>query len=224
MTDDNALQMARERIQLIQLFEIEDSECQLMGLTDHGDRLFFSITPNSLRNTWSLSLSFIRIRPPYLKYGMGHGLNHVFEPCIVPSSSPQQVRHCSADNGVLFLNALKPNRSDCVLLIDRNDMECEESKLAGNPQLVETDPVAEDGNPIVALGQMPLTQCATTEAMSRLYSRREFRKYNAGRPYVGIKPLSIEALLPQPIMLCLRQRSMVFYRMRRHCDVLRQLL
>merc|ERR1719242_644300 len=229
MTDDNALQMARERIQLIQLFEIEDSECQLMGLTDHGDRLFFSITPNSLRNTWSLSLSFIRIRPPYLKYGMGHGLNHVFEPCIVPSSSPQQVRHCCAGNGVLFLNALKPNRSDCVLLIDRNDMECEESQLGtgSNPQLiesVETDSKAEDGNPIVALGQMPLSQCATTDSMLRLFSRREFLKFNAGRPFVGIKPLSIEAMLPQPIMLCLRQKSMVFYRMRRHSDVLRQLL
>jgi len=193
---------------------------------------------------WSMELSFIRIRPPYTKAN-----HHVtssssssissapdavnvdmlsFEPSI-QASSPSSVsgNACFHSNGVTFMNSFKANnQNDCLLLMWRNDIETQKSKYV-RPQLfesIECDSVSgRDNNCILSVCKMPLERYYSASSFL-LYSRKEIKKLNAGKPFVGLSQFAIEHLLPSPIYLCLRKHSITFYKLQRYIDRFKVLL
>eukprot|EP01083_Nonionella_stella_P009338 26940_1 len=231
---------------MIKIFAInkyESRQCQLMGITSNGDRLFFTIS-QSATNTWHMELSFIRIRPPFLNYnsnnnnsgGNSSSLLLEFEPSIQPSSSPRNVLSCFHDeyDGVTLMNSLRNSHSsDALLLISRNNVETIKSKYVHRNKLIESIESdlalgqANTNNLILALCAMPKRKSAAAENPAEtmlLYSRKEMKKLNAAKPFIGLSPFAIQHLVPCSVYLVLRQKSIVFYKLLRYLDEFETLL
>merc|ERR1712129_284056 len=169
MTDDNqayfyqSIDSNNDMMRIIKICKVskyESQQCQLVGITSNGDRLFFSISQTS--SNWNMELSFVRIRPPFLNYHNNQSMigshHNVFEPSIQPSSSPQNVSTCFHENGVTLMNSRKSNNNDCLLLINRNNVETVKSKFHRTQLIesIESDIVNANNNCILSICEMLL--------------------------------------------------------------------
>jgi len=76
---------------------------------------------------------------------------------------------------------------------------------------------------ILSICEMPLEKYVSSSSFM-LYSRKEIKKLNDGKPFIGLSQFSIQHLLPSTIFLCLRQNSIIFYRLQRYIDQFKLLL
>ena len=238
MSDDNSRYFFGKNNFLISLHCInnyESQHCQLMGITSNGDRLFFTISNNNNSSSrWIMELSFIRIRPPFLNYKQQIEEKLSFQPTI-QTTSPKNVKYSFYKNGLIFMNSLKNNNYDCLLLIYRNNVETQRTKWT-RTQLIESvecdmyeqSAESDDNNneykeKILSITEMPFEKYLSSSSFM-LYSQKEIKKLNFGLPFIGLSQFSIEHLLPSPIYLCLKENSICFYKLERFIDKFKLLL